>query len=180
MIFKRCLFVLILIVFFVTGCGSTVFHDVTIEKPICNRQIVLMRKGSNCYGAFIPTNQTLNPIGVKYTWYYRKDGKGTFKQSDKTHYKTGVKSLSSDKLVPFFYTSFGPFGFRWSGNEEGKGWIWYSHTEGEPVSPDNVMICITNETNIEKINATDPKWIYKGSPSDPGIRANGKKVSKGH
>lgn len=143
-----------------------------------NKRIVLLRKGPNCYGAFIPTSQHIMPDKLKYRWYYRTDGKGTFKRSEAAEYKSGSGVGVDDSHVPWLMARFGELGVGWSCHQVGEGHVYYSKFSNDPVSLDDERICITKETNIEKIDATDPKWVYKASPADPGIRANGEKVSK--
>jgi hypothetical protein len=67
---------------------------------------------------------------------------------------------------------FGPFSIGWSGHTDGEGYIYYEHFAGEKIEPDCVRVCVTGERDITKIDAADPKWLYKGSPSDSGVRGH--------
>lgn len=175
MMCKAWILMLIFSTLLVGGCTIGP-RKIAVNTPIHNGQIVLLRKGTNCYGVFIPIRQRMQPEQLQCTWYYRTDGKGTFKSSESAQYKSGSGGDGSDSATPYGELRFGPFSLGWSGNEDGQGYIYYSHFEGESVSPNDERICVTNETDIEKIDATDPKWVYKGSPTDPGIRANGQKI----
>jgi hypothetical protein len=164
---KRCSLMLLLVLY-VAGCTLGPRYN-SVSTKVHDGQIVLLRKGAGTYGAFIPKSQRMSPEQVKFAWYYREDGKGTFPPSQAGQYKTGTGVGVPDGSVPYMMARFGPFSLGWSGHEDGEGGLYYSHFGGETVAPDDVRICVTGETDIRKIDATDPKWIYKGSPTDPGI-----------
>jgi len=154
-----------------------------VTTPIRNGQIVLLRKGSRNYGAFIPTSQHMVPEKLEFRWYYRTDGKGTFKPNEAAHFESGTGGCGSDSSVPYSDTitiinvaQFGPFSLGWSGIDDRQGYIYYGDFEHEAVSPNDELICVTEETDITRIDATSPRWVYKGSPTDPGIRANGQRA----
>jgi hypothetical protein len=152
------------------GCSiNFAGHTNWVGDKVPNGQIILVRKGASSYGAFIPTSQRMGPDRVKFAWYYREDGKGTFKPTQSAQYKTGTGVGVPDGSVPWLMVRFGPFSVGWSGHQDGEGSLYYSRIEGQAVLPDDVRICVTAETDIRKIDAADPKWVYKGSPTDPGI-----------
>jgi len=93
---------------------------------------------------------------LDYEWFYRTDGKGTFGKKEPNSFQAGKSS--GDAI------EFGPFRVSWSC----KGFLYYSRFPGAKVQPGDLKICVTNETDIEKIDAADKKWKYKGSPIDPG------------
>jgi len=176
MIRQKRLIIPLFIVLLVAGCTGP--RQIAVETPIRSGQIVLLRKGAKNYGAFIPTSQSMVPEQLRFTWYYRTDGNGTFKPTETARYRSGSGPVGQDRSVPYNVAQFGPFSLGWSGHDDRQGYIYYRHFEGDVVSPDDDLICVTEETDITRIDATDPKWVYKGSPTDPGIRANGQKVSK--
>ncbi len=138
-----------------------------VEPPISDGTIVLVRKGA-AYGAFIPRNQKMTPETVEYDWYYRTDGKGTFKAAESPSFKSGKGG--GVEGVGILDIKFGPFSIWWTGHTTGKGFIYYDRSPDQRVRPDGLRICVTGETDMETIDATDSKWVYKGSPSDPGHR----------
>ena len=132
--------------------------SIAVGEPIPNGKVVLVRLGDS-YGAFILTNQFLNPERMEFTWYLRTDGKSVFDAQDPSVTKG---SGSGSKI------RFGPFNVSWSGAGDGQGWICYRHFAGEAIASNSVRICVTDLGTINTINASDPKWIYKGSPADTG------------
>src|ERR1017187_572052 len=123
-----------------------------------NGKVVVVRLGDSC-GAFILTNQFLNPERMEFTWYLRTDGKSVFDAQDPA-VTTGTGSGSKIR--------FGPFSVSWSSAEDGRGWIYYQHFPGDTITSNSVRICVTDLGTITAINASDPKWIFKGSTSDTG------------
>jgi len=158
-----------LILVYILGCSGG--RDLGVETPVPDGTIVLVKKG-DALGAFVLKNQVLDSNeAAEYTWYYRTDGQATF-LSDEAHlFQQGEGKTSevrrSDR--PFTHIEFGPFLIGWSGKRKGEGWIYYERFAGEAVAPGDLLICVTDETDIEKINAKEGRWIYKGSPTDPGI-----------
>jgi hypothetical protein len=170
----------------------------TAIAPVPNGTIVLLKKG-NTYGAFVPYNQQPSigvlpgrslppptpfrlakppkPLRLEYAWYYRSDGKGTFRGAERGRFDSGyAKKPKQKELPPWYLIGFGPFSVGWEGVAEGYGWLYYPRFSNQKVMPGDQLMCVTKETDISKINATDPKWIYKGSPTDLGIHADGSKV----
>jgi len=133
-----------------------------IEPPINDGEIVLLEKG-NAIGVIIPTKQTTEPERASYDWYYRTDGGGTFRPQDAGRYRSG--HVEGAKQVRF-----GPFSVPWSGHSDGSGYLYYDRFPGSQVTSGGVRICPTHELNLATVNAYDPHWVFKGSPSDPGIR----------
>ncbi|MHB1001572.1 MAG: hypothetical protein ACYC27_20215 [Armatimonadota bacterium] len=158
MIYIRFILVLLISIILLGGCTRS-----AIESPVNNGDIVLVKKG-NIYGAFIPGNQEMEPETLDYDWYYRTDGKGTFRSSESSEFKHG-----NGKGAPI---KFGAFTIGWSGNMKGKGFIYYKHENGGRVSPDDIRICVTGETDIEKIDAADGRWLYRASTTDRGVKGN--------
>jgi hypothetical protein len=180
------LLVLTFLLVAVTGCAIHWQMHASHHKKKINhfsagllhrKQIVLLRKGPKCYGAFIAGDQISDPDNIEFKWYFRTDGKGSFKRSEMAKYKSGTGVLEGDDDVPWGVAHFGPFKMGWSGCQNGSGWIYYPKFPEETVLPNDVRICLTKERDLGKINATDLKWVYKAYSDDPGIRANGKKVS---
>lgn len=133
-----------------------------VEPPIRDGEIVLLMKGQTA-GALIPTKQTTTPERISYDWYYRTDGGGTFRPADERKYRSGHTRDAKN-------ISFGPFSVGWSGHDEGSGYFYYEHFPGSPVSKNDIRICVTHERDLARIDVLDPKWVFKASPSDPGLR----------
>ena len=143
-----------------------------IDQFIPDGTVVLVRKAGN-FGAFIPYNQQMHPEQLSYQWYYRLDGKGRF---DSIGTMTGVDSTGDTSFKiplthggfgnPFGNIKFGPFEVEWSGMSQGEGHIYYPHLPGEQILPQDIKICITQETSIVNLDASDPKWKYKASIGD--------------
>ncbi len=147
-------------------------------SPVPDGRVILVKKG-NTLGALILRDQTVAGTGdsVRYNYYYRSDGKGAFSASEASRYKhgTGVVSKPESPPVRWLLIRFGPFAVRWSPHMTGSGWISYDHIRGERVAPGDLRISVTSETDINRVDAADSRWIYKGSPSDPGVTATARK-----
>ncbi len=129
----------------------------TVEKLLLNGKIVLLRKGI-AIGAFIPISQVRSPKEqITFKWYYRSDGLGTFGKSSKNKFQSGQTTDTS-------WVKFGTFLLMWSLREDGKGHLQYERLPGEPVDKTTTLICVTEETEIETIDALSSIWNYKGSP----------------
>jgi hypothetical protein len=127
--------------------------------PVSDGEIVLVKQGAT-YGAFTLRNQRADPKEtVEYDWYYRTDGKGTFRSAESGTFHSGKGEGSP--------IEFGPLSLRWSGYRPGMGFIYYSLPSGPPAGPDDLWICVTGEIDIEAIDASDSRWVFTASPSDP-------------
>jgi len=142
-----------------------------VRPPVSDGVVVLAKRGKS-YGALIPRKQRLLPDSLEYEWYYRSDGKGTFRLQERGSFRQGVGRGIPDRSKPGLAIRFGPFFIGWSGHTDGEGFLYYDRCAGERVSPDDLRLCVTKETDIQRIDATDPKWLYKASPVDPGVRAS--------
>ncbi len=137
------------------------------EVPIVDKNIVLLKKGK-AYGALIFNNQNSDNNGSLYdcTFYYREDGQGTFSKKDvNTHWKEFKLPLEYKNNL----LSFGPFNIRYYPSIRGTGAIIYNYHSRVPIKeikPDALRICITEERDISKIDATNKKWNYLASPVD--------------
>jgi hypothetical protein len=126
-------------------------------------------KTTGCLGAFIPTTQTI--ASIKYIWYYRTDGSGIFTVGDAA-VQHGEGEFARGTVPPVAKIGFGPFKFGWSEGDLGTGWLYYNTTALSPLPPDGARLCLTTETDITKIDATDRKWTYKAFAGDDGEPAN--------
>ncbi len=133
-----------------------------IESPVPNGEVVLLVKGK-AIGALILTTQSVTPERVSYTWHYRTDGGGTFHAAEAGRFQSG-QAKDATRI------SFGPFSVGWSAHDDHSGYLYYPRMPGEPVTADDVRICVTRERDLEQIDAFDPKWIFRASSSDPGRR----------
>jgi hypothetical protein len=135
------------------------FNRKAVLNPIPDGAIVLVRSGT-AYGAFILRSQKVQPESTEYSWYYRTDGKGVFNKNESSVYSgNGMSDGELNNPIKF-----GPFKIRWSANTEGQGWIYYQHSVGARTKPEDLQMCITSERDINAIDASDPKWIYRTSP----------------
>jgi hypothetical protein len=139
-----------------TGISSAV------EPPVENGEIVLLTKGE-AIGAVILTRQTMKPERVSYDWFYRTDGGGTFRSQDS-------QSIHCGQVHNATTVSFGPFSLSWSIHDSSSGFLYYEKFPGSIVAEDDIRICVTHELDLERIDAFDSRWLYKGSPSDVGVR----------
>ena len=136
------------------------------EPPITDGRIMLVKRG-RALDALILRNQKLQPAHTDFVWYYRNDGKGTFRKRDVGLFRTGSGS-SRSKARLMEQLKFGPFSVVWCSTEDGKGMVAYAELPGGAMTTGDTLICPTTETDIEKIDATDPKWVYRASVGDPG------------
>ncbi len=130
-----------------------------VDDPVGKDVVVLLRKGDQ-YGAFTLTAQNQSAETVTYKWYYRSDGQGTFAATDE-YVQTGTASGPP--------IAFGPFSVGWSIHTSDSGWLYYDKMPGDKNSSDDLRICVTDQTDISKIDARDPTLIYKVSIIDAGI-----------
>jgi len=124
---------------------------------ISDGTIILVQK-NGIYGAFKLYNQKLTPESADFKWWYRTDGKGRFDDSSEVKKGDGATQLKSQYAN---FIRFGPFEIMWSGNTTGKGYVYYSYYQWEKIPADALKICVTSEKEINTIDATDKKWIYK-------------------
>lgn len=145
--------------------GCTEFGDSSAYlAPIPDGNIILVKDG-NTYGAFILKNQRMDPETTDFTWYLRSDGKGSLDPADKA-----VSSGSVSKTKQLI--EFGSFQVEWSVSTNGSGYIYYPNVSGgigvSGLRNRPWLLCVTPETDITKIDATDPKWVFKGSSNERG------------
>lgn len=133
-----------------------------IPERVSDGTVVLVRKG-HIYGAFILLNQMVDPERTEFLWYYRTDGQGNLGEGPPTVHS------GRGRAGPI---KFGPFEVSWSGAEDGKGWLYYWKLPGQEVGPHDLRICVTEHTDVEDLDASAPEWLFKGSPTDPGIRGD--------
>jgi len=131
-----------------------------MEPPVVSGEIVLLAKGKTV-GALILTKQSTQPERVSYEWRYRTDGKGTFRAAEAGRYRSGT--VREGKEV-----AFGPFSVTWSGRDDTSGYLYYPRFFEETMRADDLRICMTGERDWEKVDAFDPKWAFRASPSDRG------------
>lgn len=148
---------------------STCSHDwdsgisSAYPDPIRDGTLILVKKGDTV-GAFILSEQTLEPEKTKYHWWYRDDGSGELDIGlEEVTSGTDILNVSPTSSNSI---SFGPFRIAWSGNAVGKGYIYYKYSPGWRVSPSELRICVTDKSSINGINALDDKWKYKGTPAE--------------
>ena len=120
--------------------------------PIPDGVIVLVRKGDNV-GAFVPTAQTLNPEQINYEWYYRTDGKPRLDVADPA-VSSGRATAAWQSGQPLARVQFGPFSIKWSGSDNGWGWLYYD------VADDPQQLCVTGRQTFVGVNPSDPKWVF--------------------
>ena len=132
--------------------------------PIKDGQVVLVKLDLSettsktiLYGAFILEEQTFKPEKAKYKWCVQSD-----------HGKFGSKYVQNrcgeGNTINTNSISFEIFNIGWSINKDGFGWVSYSHYPSEKIRQIAYQMCVTEETNMEDIDPTDPKWIYRSKP----------------
>ena len=60
--------------------------------------------------------------------------------------------------------SFATFSVEWSGNGNGKGWVYFSTGPTEFRKAADYVMCVTTETNLAAIDANGRRWNYRGRP----------------
>ena len=130
------------------------------EAPVPDGHVVLLKR-KNEVAAFILKNQKLSPEETDFVWYFRTDGKGTFAAGDPA-VSTGVVT-NATKI------SFATFSVGWSIHTAGRGmagsgWIYFPNGQYEFLKAADYAMCLTTETNLAGINATDRRWKYRVRP----------------
>ncbi len=133
------------------GNGQSSAH----KTPIVDGQVVLIRQGNEA-GAFILTNQTLNPEQMGFLWFHRSDGGGTFSVDDPA-VSHGIVS-NTNRIV------FATFQVNWSGNQQGAGWIYYSRGPTEFRKRADFTLGVTGTTNLDTLNANDGATKFRSRP----------------
>lgn len=155
-------------------------HDnYCVQYPVSDGRIVLVKSG-RALGAMILRGQPQPSRNggidrhddLVWEWYYRTDGKGTFKASESGLYHHGKGSQFNWESQ----IEFGPFRLGWSSCTKGQGWILYDEFPQLRTPPNHTVICATSHTDVTKIDAASSKWIYKANQADPGVHADGSKV----
>jgi hypothetical protein len=124
------------------------------EVPIADGDIILLRRG-NEVAAVILRNERVVPEKMDFTWYYRSDGRGTFAPGDPA---VSTGTVSNAGII-----SFRTFSAEWSTAGTGMGWVYFSTGPTEFKTADYLM-CVTTQTNLATMDATDKKWEYRGRP----------------
>jgi hypothetical protein len=126
------------------------------ESPVPDGCIVLVREGSH-RGAFILSNQRTTPETTDVQWFARSDAGGKLVPTD--------PSVATGKANGVKEVSFPCFAIDWSINTNGKGWVYFSVLSTDIKSPPKYEMCVTDETDITRVDANDQKWIYRERPS---------------
>ncbi len=126
------------------------------ESPVPDGRIVLVRHGAQ-RAAFILTNQRTTPEATDLQWFLRTDGGGSLVPTD--------PSVATGKAVGVTKVDFRGFAIKWSIAEDGEGWVYFSVLPTDTTSPPRYEMCVTDETDITRIDANDLKWIYRERPS---------------
>lgn len=157
----RSLFLLSLL--FLQSCDPHKGQSSAYEQPLVDGSVVLLRR-NNERAAIIITNQSPHftekraaPGSLKYTWYYRSDGKGTF-SGDDTNVSSGVVENATS-------ISFASLSIDWSAHSAGQGWIYYSRLPTKLGTGADFQMCVVGPTNVSFLNANDPIWEYRSRPS---------------
>jgi len=140
-------------------------------SPVPDGTVVLVKRGG-AYGALVLEGQTttriegqtVTPEGTMFRWWFRTDGDGHL-DAGPPWVKSGAGGFDA-KSNPGTELVFGPFTVRWSANMDGWGWIYYAVAPGKPVPAGAALICVTELKDIAGLDASDPRWRYKGAPID--------------
>jgi hypothetical protein len=106
--------------------------------------------------AFVLKNQKHFPEKTDFAWYYRTDGKGTFAKGD--------PAVSTGVVTNVGGISFATFSVGWSINRDGWGWVYFPNGQYEFFKAADYAMCVTTETNLARVNATDRRWKYRIRP----------------
>jgi hypothetical protein len=137
--------------------------ELAVPDPVPAGVVVLVKRvplGSEqvTYGAFILTAQTTNPERVSYRWFLRSDGSGVLDPRDR-QVQSGDERNARD-------VTFGPFKIAWSGAAGNVGYLYYDNFAHMPPNRHTTYLCVTTEKDVSRIDAADPKWLYKFSPAE--------------
>jgi len=129
-----------------------------IEVP--DGHVVLLKR-KNEFAAFILRNQKLSPEETDFVWYFRADGRGTFAPGDPA-VSTGVVTNATQ-------ISFATFSVNWSIHTAGSGmigsgWLYYPNGQYDFFKATDYAMCLTTETDLAGIDATDRRWKYRVRP----------------
>jgi hypothetical protein len=125
------------------------------ETPVADGRVILLRR-NNEFAAVILKNQRMSPELTDFTWYYRSDLRGTFAPGD--------KAVSTGFVTNVGTIAFATFSVQWSMCSYGSGWVYFSESPAELRKPADYLMCVTSETNVTAIDATDKKWKYRARP----------------
>lgn len=123
--------------------------------------LVLVREGG-AIGAFMPIVQKMNPESVQYRWWFRDDGETRLDlASNSVNSGTNTFDASAGSASGI---EFGPFKIGWSGQQDGRGWLYYDHAHRSAVPADGLLMCVTSVTNLQSFDFSDDAWRFFGAP----------------
>jgi hypothetical protein len=135
--------------------------------PIRDGTVVLVRKGQ-VYGAFMIERQRQRPEEASYVWAYGADGRRPLDAADPEATRSSSPATTVDRHGER-RVEFGPFSVEWSAgpSSSGWGWLYYPRAPGDPLTEDDVAICVTDAESFHGIRPADSRWVYRRSPVEP-------------
>lgn len=148
-----------------TGCDRFmhIHQSKAYESPVPDGVIILVRQGAK-RGAFILSNQRTTPETADVQWFSRSDAGGKLVPTDPS-VATGKAKVATRKANGAKEIIFPGFAIEWGIHSDGEGWVYFSVLPTDIKSPPKYEMCITGETDMTRIDANDPKWVYRGRPS---------------
>jgi hypothetical protein len=133
--------------------------------PIADGRVVLVRRQLRldepafAYGAFILENQFLREReSMGYRWLLRTDGGSVLDPAD--------ARVSQGSAADRSRIAFGPFRIPWSAAGAGNGFVYYPRSPGAARSSLDWEMCLTDLTSFARLDAADPRFVYRTSPVD--------------
>ena len=127
-------------------------------EPLADGTVVLVKRGETV-GAFLLVRQTAGPARAMYRWWYGPEFRGRL-DTGSPEIVSGYGHSKGEAIA------FGPFSVEWSAKSDGLGYVYYPQHAGSHASPSDTLVCVTDLTGIEGVDALDPKWHYKRTPVD--------------
>ena len=133
-----------------------------LQDTVKDGTIVLVKRAAEI-AAIVVRRQTSSPERVTFDWAYRNDGGTVLDPAD--------PAVATGTVVGAAAFDFRGIRVDWSIAGDAAGWIYYPRGVGDEVRPGDLRLCVTNVTELSGLDAADPRWVFRGSPSDEGVRA---------
>jgi hypothetical protein len=158
--YRRALIWLCAILLLLSGCSAATQNmSQAIPQPLPDGTVLLLRK-KHAFGAIILDRQREFPQQVDFTWYYRDDG-GSILDPHEPNVLTG-QGHSRGSGMPEI--RFGSFAVGWSVAATGLGYVYYERLANDPPQPDELEIAVTSISDLNGVDANDPRWAYRAAP----------------
>ncbi len=136
-----------IVLFFVSVCQASNDHT----EQVHDGSLSIVRS-EEMVGAFVVKNQRLNPERAEYEWLlYKKSENGELLEIDRGRGTTGDTKVWILPLITQNPIEFGPFKIYWSGNTNGRGFLYFSYYPRDI----EISYCIQNSGDLSNIQ----QWI---------------------